>query len=155
MKTRMLFAVLITLASIGTFADTKSDIAALEAVDRAWAAAFNAADADALAASYDENAVLMPPAGIAITGRAAIREYLKKGSDGAMKAGMKYNLAPKPAGGAAGNVGWQSGTYTVTDKLGGVIERGKYLSVSTKKNGKWVYVRDTWNTDGAPPPATK
>jgi hypothetical protein len=62
---------------------------------------------------------------------------------------MKFNLAPKPVGGVNGNMGWQSGTYTVTDKLGGVIERGKYLSVSTKKNGKWVYVRDTWNTDGA------
>jgi hypothetical protein len=48
-------------------------------------------------------------------------------------------------------MGWQSGTYTVTDKSGKVVESGKYLSVSMKKGGKWLYVRDTWNADAAPP----
>jgi hypothetical protein len=41
----------------------------------------------------------------------------------------------------------------VKDKAGKVIETGKYLSVSMKKDGKWLYVRDTWNADGAPAPA--
>jgi hypothetical protein len=41
----------------------------------------------------------------------------------------------------------------VTDKSGKVLEAGKYLSVSMKKAGKWLYVRDTWNADAAPPPA--
>lgn len=50
-------------------------------------------------------------------------------------------------------MGWQSGTYVVKDKAGKVVETGKYLSVSMKKDGKWPYVRDTWNADGAPAPA--
>jgi hypothetical protein len=50
-------------------------------------------------------------------------------------------------------MGWQSGTYVVKDKTGKVVETGKYLSVSMKKSGKWLYIRDTWNADSAPPPA--
>jgi hypothetical protein len=51
-------------------------------------------------------------------------------------------------------MGWESGTYTATVK-GAVVETGKFLSVSRKKNGKWLYLRDTWNADAAPaaPPA--
>lgn len=47
------------------------------------------------------------------------------------------------------------------DKAGKVVETGKYLSVSKKVGGKWLYVRDTWNGDGAsvaaasPAPAKK
>jgi hypothetical protein len=47
-------------------------------------------------------------------------------------------------------MGWVSGTYTVKDKSGRVVETGKYLSVSRKQGGKWLYVRDTWNSDAAP-----
>jgi len=45
---------------------------------------------------------------------------------------------------------WSSGTYVLKDKAGHVIDTGKYLSVSKKKDGKWLYVRDTWNSDGPP-----
>jgi hypothetical protein len=31
-----------------------------------------------------------------------------------------------------------------------VIDTGKYLSVSKKTGGKWLYERDTWNSDAAP-----
>jgi len=36
---------------------------------------------------------------------------------------------------------------------GAVVETGKFLSVSRKKDGKWLYIRDTWNADAplAPP----
>ena len=45
---------------------------------------------------------------------------------------------------------WSSGTYAVLDKDGKILEVGKYLSVSTKVGGKWLYVRDTWNADRPP-----
>jgi hypothetical protein len=41
----------------------------------------------------------------------------------------------------------------VKDKSGKVLETGKYLSVSAKKDGRWVYIRDTWNADTGPAPA--
>ena len=35
---------------------------------------------------------------------------------------------------------------------GAVVETGKFLSVSRKKYGKWLYIRDTWNADAPPAP---
>ena len=35
-------------------------------------------------------------------------------------------------------------------KNGQVLDKGKYLSVSRKIGGKWLYVRDMWNSDNAP-----
>jgi hypothetical protein len=49
-------------------------------------------------------------------------------------------------------------TYKVAVK-GAVVETGKFLSVSRKKDGKWLYIRDTWHADAllapAAPPAAK
>ena len=146
-------AALVALAASGNALAADGDIAALEAADQAWLKAFNSGNADAIANLYDENAVLLPPGAPAAKGRAAIRALLKNEMDGAAKAGVSFNLGPKPAGGVSGNMGWQSGSYTVTDKSGKVVEAGKYLSVSTKKGGKWLYVRDTWNADAPPPPS--
>jgi hypothetical protein len=50
-------------------------------------------------------------------------------------------------------MGWESGTYKATVK-GAVVEAGKFLSVSRKKGGKWLYIRDTWNVDAPPAPPT-
>lgn len=151
---RFLSAAFLAFAASGTaVADTAADIAALEAVDKGWEKAFATGNADAIAAYYDEQAVLLPPFAPAVTGRAAIKDYLKKEMDGAAKAGVAFVLGPKPAGGVSGNMGWQSGTYAVKDKSGKVLETGKYLSVSMKKGGKWLYVRDTWNPDAKPAPA--
>jgi ketosteroid isomerase-like protein len=132
-------------------AGSSKEVAALEAVDRNWEKAFSTANADALAAFYDESAVLLPPGAPAVHGRAAIKAFLAKEAADAQKAGISFTLGAKPAGGVSGNMGWQSGTYVVKDKTGKVLETGKYLSVSEKKGGKWLYVRDTWYADGAPP----
>ena len=130
-----------------------ADVAALEAIDQAWAKAFNAGNAEAVANIYDENAVLLPPSAPTVTGRTAIRAFFKNEIDGASKAGLTIALAPKPTAGVSGDMAWLSGTYSVKDKSGKVAEAGKYLVVAMKKGGKWVYVRDAWNSDAAPPPA--
>lgn len=151
--TKMLAATLVVFAAAGpTLADTVGDIAALEAVDQGWVKAFNSSNAEAAAAYYDEKGVLLPPNAKAVIGRAAIKDFLKKEMDGAAKAGVSFALGPKPAGGVSGDMGWQSGSYTLKDKAGKVVETGNYLSVSMKKGGTWLYVRDTWGADGAPAP---
>ena len=134
-------------------ADSAKEMAALQAVDQNWAKAYNAGDADAVANLYDEQAVLLPPGAPGVSGRAAIKSFFAKDVAGSQKAGVTFTLGAKPAGGVSGDMGWQSGTYAVKDKAGKVVETGKYLSVSMKKGGKWLYVRDTWNADGAPAPA--
>ena len=123
------------------------------AVDLNWAKAYNSGNADAVASLYDEQAVLLPPGAPAVSGRAAIKAFFAKDTAESQKAGVTFTLGPKPAGGVSGDMGWQSGSYAVKDKAGKTVETGKYLSVSTKKDGKWLYVRDTWNADGAAAPA--
>lgn len=148
-----------TVAAMATFsieshaAGAAKEVAALQAVDQAWAKAYNAGDADAVASLYDEQAVLLPPGAPATKGRPAIRAFFAKDTAESQKAGVTFVLDSNPAGGVAGDTGWQSGTYAVKDKAGKVVETGKYLSVSVKKGGKWLYVRDTWNSDGATAPA--
>jgi ketosteroid isomerase-like protein len=127
------------------------DMAALRAADDAWLKAYTAADGDAIAMLYDENAILMPPNVPSAHGRAAIRAFLASDSAATQKAGVLFHLDMHPSGGVSGNLGWMSGVYTVTDKAGKVIDTGKYLSVSKKVGGKWLYIRDTWNSDGAAP----
>ena len=151
-----LLCTIIALAVFSTessAADSAKEVAALQAVDQTWEKSYNAGNADAVATLYDEHAVLLPPGAPAVNGRAAIKAFFAKDTTESQKAGVTFSLGPKPAGGVSGDMGWQSGTYAVKDKAGKVVETGKYLSVSMKKGGKWLYVRDTWNADGAPAPA--
>ena len=132
-------------------ADPAAEVAAIHAVDDVWVKAFNTRDPDTMAAQYDEHAVLLPPGAPAVQGRAAIRAFFASMMPGATKDGLEFTLAAKPAGGVRGDIGWASGSYVLKDKTGHVLETGKYLSVSKKQEGKWLYLRDTWNSDGSPP----
>jgi uncharacterized protein (TIGR02246 family) len=150
-------AMLVSLVATAQFgairiasADAAADVAALHAADDTFIKAYNASDADTIAALYDEHAVLLAPGAKAQHGKAAIKAYFAKDVADSAKQGVILVIDPKPAGGVSGNLGWSSGTFSVTDKSGKVLETGKYLSVSRKKDGKWLYVRDTWNTDTPP-----
>jgi uncharacterized protein (TIGR02246 family) len=148
-------ALVLLIASVQSFAaDPAAEVAALQAVDDVWVKAFNGGDADTMAAQYDEHAVLLPPGAPAAQGRAAIRAFFAKMMPEAVKEGLAFSLGANPAAGARGDMGWSSGTYVLKDKTGKVIDTGKYLSVSKKRDGKWLYVRDTWNSD-RPPPSTE
>ena len=151
-KAVKLFCIVLALAAFGIeslAADSSAEVAALHGVDQVWVKSYNGGDVDGMANLYDEHAVLMPPGAPAANGRAAIHAFFAKDTAESAKAGLKFSLGPKPDGGASGDMGWASGTYEVKDKSGKVVDKGKYLSVSVKKGGKWLYVRDTWNSDGA------
>ena len=150
-KAAKLVSVIFALAAFSiesSAADSATEVAALHAVDQVWLKAYNSGDVDTVVGLYDENAVLLPPGAPAAHGRAAIRAFFSKDMAASAKDGLKFSLGPKPDGGVSGDMGWVSGTYVVKDKSGRVVEAGKYLSVSMKKGGKWLYVRDTWNSDG-------
>lgn len=156
-KAARLLCLVIALAVAATgwaaAANQATEVAAIHAADQAWAKAYNANDVDTLVGLYDESAVLLPPGAPAKNGRAEIRAFFTKEMADASKGGFAISQGPKPAGGVSGDMGWASGTYVVKDKSGRVVDTGKYLSVSTKKAGKWLYVRDTWNSDSPPAPA--
>jgi len=124
-----------------------NEVTAIHAVDQAWLKAYTSGDAEAISRLYDDNALLMPPNAPPVKGRAAIKAYFTRDMAETSKAGVSMAFGPKPDGGANGDLGWASGTFTVKDKGGKTLATGKYLSVSKKVNGKWLYWRDTWNTD--------
>jgi uncharacterized protein (TIGR02246 family) len=128
-----------------------ADEKAIRAQTLSWAKAYNAGDAAGVAAQYADDALLLPPGAPAVSGRAAILAFFTKDIASSKAAGAVMNLNPQTDVGVSGNTGWESGTYTATIK-GSVVEAGKFLSVSRKKDGKWHYIRDTWNAD-APPAA--
>ena len=85
-------------------------------------------------------------------GRAAIMTFFTKDIADSKAGGATFVINYPTEVGVSGNMGWESGTYKVTVK-GAVVDTGKFLSVSRKKDGTWLYIRDTWNADAAPAPA--
>src|SRR5262245_24888129 len=131
----LLVAALAGFSARSTAADAAAEVAALHAADDAWVKAYNGGDTGAVAGLYDEHAVLLPPGAPAASGRAAIRAFFAKVMAESAKAGIRFSLGANPNGGVSGTMGWSSGTYTVKDKAGRVLEVGKYLSVSRKLDG--------------------
>lgn len=136
-------------------AQMPEDTSAAEAIIRqsapAWAAAYNAGDADALAAMYWDDAVLQPPGAPSATGRAAIREFLAADSAAVKAAGLTMNIPEAGAVDVSGDLAYEAGTYSVTDATGTTVDTGKYLGVFLRRDGQWLYIRDTWNSDMPPP----
>ena len=132
--------------------DTADDEAALKVATRTWLEAYNAGDVERIVALYAEDAVLMPPHAPVANGHAAIRAFLTADTAGAKAAGIKLVPGTSTAG-VAGDTGWESGTYTVTNAAGVTVDSGSYLSVSHKSNDKWLYYRDTYNSDRPLPAA--
>jgi len=131
---------------------TGADEAAVRAQTTNWAKAYNGGDAKAVAALYAEDALLLPPGAPGASGRPAILAFFTKDIAAAKAAGVVFNINGKTDVGVSGDMGWESGTYTATVN-GAVVESGKFLSVSRKKDGQWLYIRDTWNADAPPAPA--
>lgn len=134
-------------------ADAAKEVAAIHAVDDVFVKAYNSGDVETVVGLYDEHALLQAPGTPGADGKAAIRTYFAADMPAAAKEGAKFVLDPYPQGGVSGNLGWSSGTFVVKGKDGKILEKGKYLSVSKKVGGKWLYLRDMWNDDGAPSPA--
>ena len=135
--------------------DAAAEEAANKAVNKAWLEANNAGDVEKIVAMYADDGVLMPPHAAVATGHAAIRAFLTADTAAAKAAGVKLVPGATTAG-VAGDTGWESGSYTATDASGTTVDSGSYLSVSRKTNGKWLFVRDTYNSDRpmpAPAPA--
>ena len=131
-------------------ADVAADEAALRAVNPAWIKAYNAGDADGLSSLYTDDAVWNPPGSVPVRGRAAIRDFFKKDTAGTAAAGLSFTMSPATEIGISGDLGWEWGTFTATDKTGATVDAGKYLTVHQRKDGRWMIIRDIYNSDLTP-----
>ena len=93
------------------------------------------------------------PGAPASKGKAAINTYFAKDTAESAKAGVTFSIDPTSDVGIARDVAWESGTYAVKAKSGASVEVGKFLTVYKKSGGKWLIIRDIWNSDAPPAPA--
>ncbi len=131
--------------------DTTADEATIRASAPAFADAYNAGDVDKLVAMYWDDAVVLPPGAPGKSGAAAIREFFAADTAGSQAAGVRFNIPEAGAVDVSGDLAYESGTYSVTDASGATVDTGKYIGVFQKRDGKWRYIRDTWNSDNPPP----
>lgn len=127
--------------------DTTADEAALRAADDTFERALHSGDVETVTALYAEDAVLLPEGGPAVRGREAIRKYFAAAVAETKPGESTTGTLSDRAVGVSGDLGWSSGTSKVTRPDGTTVFVGKFLSVSRKVNGKWLYIRDTWNSD--------
>lgn len=131
-----------------------ADAAAIEAElkqnARDWFAAFNAGDLETVVASYAQDAVVMAPGNTAAAGHEAIRAVLGELYDELQDAGLTLALNDGDVVGVSGDLAWHSGGYRVNDAGGAAVDGGNYLATLQNVEGKWLLVRDIWNSDWPP-----
>lgn len=118
-----------------------------------WMPAFKASDADAVAACYAEDAVMIFPNGPLAQGRAAIREgYAHFFADYTIKDARIDEIGRESHGNSV--TVWGRFAITMAPKAGGadIVATGRFTELSRKIDGKWLYVVDH-ASDDPPPPA--
>ena len=117
--------------------------AAIRAGSQKWAEAWNSADADALAALYSEDAVVMAPGSEPAEGRAAIKEHY---AAGLKEAAGATNVIKTLEVMAAGDWAAEVGSFVANAADGSHLDHGRYIALWKKVDGKWMLYRDMWNS---------
>jgi uncharacterized protein (TIGR02246 family) len=135
------FAVCAGFFAVPALAQTK---AMIQQLDDQWAAAFNAANAAAVAAMYTADAYVLPAGAPMVKGREAIEAFWKDQIPNLQDVKCTA-LDVKPLGGsAAREVGSCSFMTKATPPQQATI---KYAVVWQKEGGKWKLLQDIWNMD--------
>lgn len=128
------------LLALPAVADDKSN---MQERVKAWQAAFNAGDADALSRTYTPDAVRMPYQAPTLKGRAAIRAHFESTFEGGI-AGVELEVLGADS---QGKLAWACGTYVLKAADGSTVQQGKWMNVSKKVRGEWLIYSDIWNTN--------
>jgi ketosteroid isomerase-like protein len=115
------------------------DDRALRDVVVRYEAASNEGDAVALAALYADDALLLPPDGEMVSGRAAILEFWQDG----IEPGISFEVVGSRSTGGSGYV---VGRFLVEATETAPADSGKYvLCLQRQRDGGWLVVADIWN----------
>jgi uncharacterized protein (TIGR02246 family) len=112
---------------------------AIEAAVERYVAASNRGDADALAALYADDAMLLPPDHEPIRGRQAIGEFWRQGTDeGLQVTTLKVEVE--------GDLGYLIGRYSLPPTDEEPADSGKYvMCLRRQQDGSWKLTADIWN----------
>jgi uncharacterized protein (TIGR02246 family) len=123
-------------------AQLKADIQALEI---AWATAQNAKDINALMAMYGDDAISMTDGAPSLNGKAAIQAY-QEAEFAKAPAGLNSTYTVQDVYGDGETV-TEVGTGVTKDASGTVVRTGKYVAIWKKMDGKYVCIREIYNSD--------
>jgi uncharacterized protein (TIGR02246 family) len=128
------------LAGCSRAAPATSDRKAVEATVSRYVEATNHGDAKALAALYDDDAVLLPPDHQPIRGRDAIGEFWRQGTD----EGLQVTTLRLDVG---GGIGYIVGQYTLPETDEEPADSGKtVMCLRRQRDGSWKVTADIWNS---------
>ena len=139
---KKLMTLVFVLLAAGCMQAPQTDLEGLKAMQDVWQSAFDAEDSAALAAIYAEDGALMPPNSNTVIGRTDIEAFWADfQASGIGVEGKDTEVY------AHGDVGYEVGTYTVTDAGGATIDEGKYVEIWRQVDCKWQIYRGIWNSN--------
>jgi len=109
-----------------------------------FVSALNAGDAGTLASLYTEDAVLLPPGGERVDGRAAIQDFWQGAMDSGLTADTLHAVEVFAEGDTAGEVGVF--VLSVPGESEPTKINGKYIVIWKRNGDQWQLHRDIWNT---------
>ncbi|MCB0474575.1 MAG: DUF4440 domain-containing protein [Flavobacteriaceae bacterium] len=116
-------------------------------MNRDFAKALKAGDAEAAANLYDLNASLLPPNEPIVRGREHIKAYWQ----GAIDAGILEASVKTISAGSDGDLAYEIGTFELKFKAENdsvIIETGKYTEILHRNSeGKWISLYGMWNAN--------
>ncbi|CAN5150518.1 hypothetical protein BH24PSE2_BH24PSE2_07110 [soil metagenome] len=115
----------------------------------AWEEAFNNGDLEALVALYADDARILSPEDAMAEGHAAVESAFRPPID----AGATIDLQQVEID-AAGELGYQVGTFTDRSADGKSQGSGKFIEIWRRTDSEWKIVNDIWNTDPSPESGT-
>lgn len=130
---------------------TKADVDSITKTVQELSTAFNAKDADKVAALFASNAVLMPPNQSTARARDAVKQfYAARFAEGA----TELTLDPKDISGS-GPLGYASGDYRLIMAPGAAggepqRDRGKFVWIFRKSGERWQIEYVIFSSDFAP-----
>jgi len=129
----------------GPTALSDADRAAIEAQSQAFVQGMNAGDRAAVAATYTEDAVLLPPNAPAIHGRSGIEAAFDE-----FPPISDFRITNTEVEGV-GDLAYVVGTYSMTLTPEGadpVQDTGKFIEIRRRQaDGSWALYRDIYNSD--------
>lgn len=128
--------------------DKAKALAEINAANDHFVKTMSAHDHAAHAACYTKDALFMVPGKPSIVGRTAIEaDAIESFKSGVTELGLTtteiYDMG--------GDMLLEEGKFTISNKEGITFDKGKYLVLWKKEEGKWKLHRDIYNSDNPPP----